>query len=74
MAKKKARILIAGPIGDVRYQPNDVVNLPDAMAKQHAESIDTTKEAVAYALSINGGKVIDHAEPAVVTQSDSSQE
>lgn len=62
MASKKARILVAGNIGGTHYQPNDVVNLPEALAKQHAEAVDTNKEAVAYALSINGGKVIEHAE------------
>lgn len=63
MANKKARILVAGLIGGVFYQPDNVVNLPEVLVKQHADAVDTNKEAVAYALSINGGQVIEHAEP-----------
>lgn len=63
MANKKVRIIVAVNIGSVLYKPNDVVNLPDVLAKQHAEAVDPNKEAVAYALSINGGKVIEHAAP-----------
>lgn len=85
MANKKVRILVAGAVGGVHYQPDDVVNLPEALAKQHAEAVDTNKDAVAYALSLNGGKVIEHveaaaeegteaAEPTVVSQPDSPQE
>lgn len=62
---KKARVLVAGFIGGIHYKPNDVVSIPDALAKQHAEAVDTDKEAVAYALSINGGQVIEHQSPAV---------
>lgn len=60
---KKVRILVAGRIGGVSYQPNDVINLPDALIKAHADAIDANKEAVAYALSVNGGAVIEHADP-----------
>jgi hypothetical protein len=64
MAKKKVRVLVGGSIGGVNYQPNDVVSLPEALAKQHAEAVDPNKEAIAYALSINGGKVKEHVEAA----------
>ena len=65
MANKKARVLVAGLIGGIAYQPNDVVNLPDVLAKAAAESgaVDLNKESVAYALSLNSGQVIEHAEP-----------
>lgn len=62
MANKKVRVLVAGPIGGTAYKPDDVVNLPEAMAEQHANALDSNKEAVDYALSINGGKVIEHGE------------
>ena len=63
MANKKVRILVDGPLGGVAYRCNDVVNLPDALAKAHADAVDANKEAVAYALSINGGNVIEHVDP-----------
>lgn len=70
MANKKARVLVAGFIGGVPYKPNDVVTLPDVLIKQHAEAVDADKEAVAYALSINGGQVIEYAAPEVVSPTD----
>lgn len=77
MANKKVRILVAEVIGGVHYQPDDVVNLPEALVKQHAGAVDPAKEAVTYALSINGGQVLEHveapaepAEPVAVEASD----
>ncbi len=63
MANKKVRILVAGAIGGVQYHCDDVVNLPDALVKQHAAQVDAHKDAVSYALSVNGGTVIDHVDP-----------
>lgn len=64
MARKKVRILVSGAIGGVGYQCNDVVNLPDVLVKQHAEAVDANKEAVSYALSVNGGVVTEYVDPA----------
>ncbi len=63
MANKKVRVLVAGAIGGVLYQCNDVVNLPDVLVKQYAEAVDSNKEAVAYALSVNGNVVTDYVAP-----------
>lgn len=63
MANKKVRVLVSVSIAGVIYQPNDVVNLPETLARQYAEVVDANKDAVAYALSINGGKVIEPATP-----------
>lgn len=63
MANKKVRVLVACSIGGFSYSCDDVVSLPDNLVKAHADSVDTNKEAVAYALSVNGGKVIEHADP-----------
>lgn len=70
MAKKKVRVLVAGPIGGVFYRPDNVVNLPDTLVKQHADRVDANKEAVSYALSVNGGNVIEHANPSDSAKSD----
>lgn len=44
------RVLAAITFGEVRFEPNDVIEgVPEKLAKQHADSIDTTPEAVAYA-------------------------
>lgn len=64
MARKKVRILVSCAIGGVGYQCNDVVNLPDVLVKQHAEAVDANKEAVSYALSVNGGVVTEYVDPA----------
>lgn len=66
MANKKARILAAGQIGGISYKPDDVVNLPESLIKAHAASVDAHKDAVAYALSVNGGQVIEHVDPAEI--------
>jgi len=60
MANKKVRVLVDGAIDGVFYRCNDVVNLPDTLAKAHADAVDAGKEAVSYALSINEGVVIEH--------------
>lgn len=74
MANKKVRILVAGSIDGVAYQPNDVVSLPANLAEAHVDTVDSHKDAVAYALSVNGNRVIEHASPAEVAQPDSPQE
>lgn len=58
---KKVRILTAVSIVGVLYQCNDVVNLPDDLAKAAIAdgSADGNKAAVEYALSINGNKIHD---------------
>lgn len=59
---KKVRILVDG----AGYKCDDVVLLPDDVAKALAAdgAADADKAAVAYALSVNGGKVIDATVPA----------
>ena len=59
MANKKCRILVAGSIDGVAYQPNDVVSLPANLAEAHVDTVDSHKDAVAYALTVNGNLVID---------------
>ncbi|MEH3087712.1 MAG: hypothetical protein PGN26_14530 [Xylophilus ampelinus] len=46
------RVLAAVTIAGVRYQPNEVITgLPGSLAKQHADSVDSHPDAVAYARS-----------------------
>lgn len=74
MANKKVRILVAGSIDGVAYQPNDVVSLPANLAEAHVDTVDSHKDAVAYALTVNGNRVIEHVSLAEVAQPDSPQE
>lgn len=64
MANKKYRVLLAGFIGSIAYQPNDVVSMPESLGKAHADSLDGHKDAVAYALGINGNQVKEHKDQA----------
>ncbi len=58
---QKVRVLVAALIAGIAMRPDDVANLPNALAKSFAAdgAVDTNKDAVAYALSINGNTVID---------------
>lgn len=48
------RVLAAVTIGDVRYQPDDVIEgLPEDLAKAYKSSLDQHPDAVAYARSID---------------------
>lgn len=61
----KVRILVAGPIAGVMYKPNQVVELPHALAKAHAADgiVDPHNEAVAYCVNELGAAVIVHQTP-----------
>lgn len=58
----KVRILTAVIIGGVSYQPNQVVDLPSALAKSFAADgiVDPNKESVAYCTGELGVEVIVH--------------
>lgn len=64
----QARILVAVQLDGQIYQPNQVVDLPPAVAKAlRAEgNVDTSKEAIAYCLDELGATVIVHQAVAVV--------
>lgn len=72
MANKKVRILVACMIGGIAYRPDDVVNLPESLVKAHGDQVDANKDAVAYALSINGNQVQEYADPAAERRSELS--
>lgn len=61
----KVRILVALSIGGVMFKPDQVVDLPAALAKQHAAAgeVDTHKEAVAYCINELGSEVIVYEAP-----------
>lgn len=61
----KVRILVAGLIAGVMYKPDQVVELPHALAKAHAADgmVDPNKEAVAYCVNELGAAVIVHQTP-----------
>lgn len=58
----QARVLVDFPLEGLQYKCDQVVKLPDDVAKalQANGIIDTHKDAVAYALSENGNKVLVH--------------
>ena len=58
----QARILVAVQLDGQIYQPNQVVDLPPAVAKalRTEGDIDTSKEAVAYCVDELGATVIVH--------------
>lgn len=61
---KKARVLVAGPIGLITYRANDVIELDDKLAAQYEKQgvIDTNPAAVAYAIE-EGAEVQKHVSP-----------
>jgi hypothetical protein len=69
----KARILLEIVIDDVRYEPNQVVDLPAAQAKalRNERMIDTSAEAVAYCIE-QGTAVIVHQGEAAAPVIDSA--
>ena len=58
----KVRILISCLVEGMRYQPNDIVNMPVKIAKDLVDrnKADTSGAAVKYCLSI-GKELMDHA-------------
>lgn len=62
---KKVRILVAATLAGAAYRPDDVVILPDDLARQAEKDgvADGAKAAVEYALSLTGAKIIKHASP-----------
>lgn len=64
----KVRILSVVHLDGEKYQPNQVVDLPAAIAKSFAEQgqVDTHKDAVAYCINELGAEVVVHPAPKVV--------
>lgn len=62
---KKVRILVAATLAGATYRPDDVVILPDDLARQAEKDgvADGAKAAVDYALSLNGAAIIKHVAP-----------
>lgn len=62
----KVRVLCAIRVDGVQYQPNQVVDLPPAVAKSFAAEgqVDPHKDAIAYCVRNLGAEVIVHADPA----------
>lgn len=60
---KKVRVLVDTSIEGVDYKINQVVELPDAVAKAYADAgvVDIAKAAIAYAVG-EGAEVVVHAE------------
>lgn len=55
-----ARVLVAVTIGDIRYQPNDIIaDLPEALANSHGAALDRHPAAIELALA-DGGKIKRH--------------
>ena len=56
---KRARVLVAIVIGLIHLKPDDVIEGDPKTIAQHEKggSVDSNKEAVAYAMTVNGGKV-----------------
>lgn len=63
----KVRILTAVTLDGIRYQANQVVDLPASTAKaqQAAGVVDPHKDAVAYCVNELGAQVVVHKAPAV---------
>lgn len=59
----KVRILAVVPLDGITYTPDQVVDLPPAVAKALAAAghVDPHKEAVAYCVNTLGAKVLVHA-------------
>lgn len=49
---RKARVLVDCEIDGKQYKPNDVATFDDATLKAHADQLDATPAAVAYAESL----------------------
>lgn len=64
----KVRVLCTIRVDGVEYRPNQVVDLPPAVAKSFAAEgqVDPHKDAIAYCVRELGAEVIVHADPAVV--------
>lgn len=64
----KVRVLCQITVAGVGYKPDQVVDLPSAVAKSLAAEgqVDPHKEAVAYCIRDLGAEVIVHADPAEV--------
>lgn len=62
---KKVRVLVGCVIGGIKFKPDQVVDLPDALAKAHAASgeVDPHKDAVAYCVDELKAEVIAYAAP-----------
>jgi hypothetical protein len=62
----KVRILTAVVLDGIRYQPDQVVDLPSATAKaqQAAGAVDPHKDAVAFCEKVLGAEVVVHKAPA----------
>lgn len=60
---KKVRVLVDTRIEGIDYKINQVVELPDDVAKAYADAgvVDPAKAAVAYAVG-EGAEVVVHAE------------
>lgn len=64
----KVRVLCTIRVDGVEYHPNQVVDLPPAVAKSFAAEgqVDPHKDAIAYCVRELGAEVIVHADPAAV--------
>lgn len=66
----KVRILVACAIGGMSFKPDQVVDLPATLAKQHAAAgeVDPNKEAVAYCVNELKAEVIAYEAPLTAEQ------
>lgn len=64
----KVRVLCLITVAGIGYKPDQVVDLPSAVAKSLAAEgqVDPHKEAVAYCIRELGAEVIVHVDPADV--------
>lgn len=62
----KARVLVDTQVQGVDYKPNQLVELPDDIAKSLAKEgiVDTNKAAIAYCVDELKVEVIVHQKPA----------
>lgn len=62
---KKVRVLVGCTLGGIPFQPDQVVDLPDALAKTHTASgeVDPHKDAVAYCINELKADVITYHAP-----------
>lgn len=60
--KVRARVLTTLILDGLTATANQVLSMDDKLAKTYSDAgaVDTNKQAVAYALEENGGKVIDY--------------